>query len=444
MGLNGYRGPLRVAAAHAPPPLTISFGPWPEFLSARDLLVQGDDDTRVVGTLAMNVVPHDFVEAFGTLRARANSNSTGQPELIQSLGDLALGVKGFYPVQPFLSLGGLGRLELLNGVGDLGWSGSATSVHVLGLATLDARVLNPEAIVRAHLNFGYSIENGHNLVGDRPLSAVEQFAGNVTEFDMLNIALAVEVLPEEATPFLEWSLRVPLGARIDTPDVCVGDVPCPSEEGFSSFPHRLTLGVRGDVVPGLQLVGAVDIGLTATIVAGIPPMPTYNLVFGMVYDVGAGTTDRTVPCPEPAAGLAAAPAKPKAAVGRIQGKVVDGSTRRPLPGARVTYPERGFTDQLTGPDGVFESYDLPPGPVRVEVVADGHVPGAFQIPVPEGSVRFSFPLKPATAEAPPAPPKKAPPPPPGPETDPLGTSPPKPPPEPPPPPPPPAFDPLAP
>ena len=361
IGLEGWRGPLRVASADAPGPLKVGLGTYLELLSADGLLVEGDEDSRFVGTLVVNVVPADFVETFAILRARANRNSMGRPELIQSLGDFSLGAKGFYPVLPFLSVGGLGRLDFLNGVGDLGWTAGATSFHALALATLDARVLDPDAIVRAHLNLGYSFENGHSLVGDRPLTVQEQFGGNVVEFDMVNVALAIEVLPEPVTPFIEWGLRVPVGTRVDTPDVCTGDMPCPSEEGFASFPHWLTLGLAKEVLTGLTLRGAVDIGLTGRIVGGIPPVPRYNVVLGLVYDLCGCGEGSGVPCVQQPI-RPVEPARPPQ--GDILGRVVDASTRLPLPGARITYPQHTRTDQLTGPDGVFQSYDFPPGPVR--------------------------------------------------------------------------------
>ena len=141
----------------------------------------------------------------------------------------------------------------------------------------------------------------------------------------------------------------------------------------------------------------MDIGLTGRIVGGIPPVPRYNVVLGLVYDLCGCGEGSGVPCVQQPI-RPVEPARPPQ--GDILGRVVDASTRLPLPGARITYPQHTRTDQLTGPDGVFQSYDFPPGPVRVEVTADGYVPGAYQVPVPRGTVRFSFPLKPE-GEAPP-------------------------------------------
>lgn len=449
LGLLGAHGPLRVVAAHAPPALSIGTGLTLEMLSKDDLIVEGDSNTRVVGTLGLSVVPDDNVELFLTLRARANRNSTSVPELIQALGETSFGVKGFAPIQPGISVGGLGRIELLNGQGELGWKGDATSVRVAGLATIDGRVFDPEAIVRAHLNLGYTFHNGHNLTDGKPLTAVEQFAGNVTEFDTLDVAIGVEVLPEDVTPFLEWHLGVPLGTRIDTSDVCVEGQPCPADEGFGAFPHWITLGVMGEVVPGLSLRGALDLGLQSTIVSGLPATPPYNVILGLAYDVGsAGPAREAAPPPPPVA-----VEKP---VGRVRGRVVDSTTRQPLAEAKISYPETDKNAQLAGTDGIFMSYDLDPGAVRIEVSAEGYTTRAFQIPVGKSTVNFSFPLKPAAGipGAPPGatPPDKKPDPPKAAKPPPKKVTPPAAPggatPPPPPPPPPPkdpgAFDPLAP
>ena len=386
--LGGFHGPLRVAAAHAPAPLSIGTGLAFEVLSKDDMIVRGDSNTRVAGTLGFSVVPDENLELFLTLTSRANRNSTSVPELIQALGEASFGAKGFTGVSPGVSLGALGSVHLLNEQGELGWKGDATTVRVAALASIDGRAIDDEASVRAHFNLGYTLQNGHNLPGGRTLTAVEQFGGGITEFDTIDLGVALEAFPEGVTPFLEYMVQVPVGTRIDTSEVCVEGQPCPADEGFSSFPQRVSLGVAGQVVPGLSLRGAVDIGLQSTIVTGLPATPPYNVILGLAYDLGAPTA-------APAALSVAPPAPAEAPLGRIRGRVVDAATRQPLSGARVSYAKTGKTDQVVGDDGIFVSYGLKPGTVRIEVSNPGYNDRAFQIPVGEGTVNFSFPLKPA-------------------------------------------------
>jgi OOP family OmpA-OmpF porin len=396
-GISGATGVVRVLSAETPEPLHVSTGLSLQFLKSDDLIRTGDENGRVITDLAFGIVPTEHVEISALLRSSANHNSGGTPELVQSLGDLSLGLKVGYPALPFLSVGGALGLDLLNGEGRLLWDGDATSVHIKALATLDARALNPEAIVRAHLNIGYSFENGDALLGEREsLLPEEQFAWNAKQFDTVDLALAIEVLPEAVTPFIEWGLSIPVSFRNDTGDVCLDEEQlCPSEEGFAALPHRLTVGVMGEALPGMLLRAAVDIGLTREISQGIPAMPVWNAIVGLSYNIGQGGGPPQVIVREVQVEGTGGPAPG----GRIRGRVVDATTREPINGARVRYPRENRTDQVTPPNGIFTSYAFDPGAIRVEVSSPGYVKGAFQIPVTDRTVDFSFPLQPSGAGA---------------------------------------------
>ena len=82
--------------------------------------------------------------------------------------------------------------------------------------------------------------------------------------------------------------------------------------------------------------------------------------------------------------------------GRVRGRVVVIGTEDPVPGARITYTDRdGASRQLAGDDGHFVSYRFAPGPVAMNVTADGMHPGSCNTLIPEdgGDVEITCALQ---------------------------------------------------
>jgi hypothetical protein len=156
------------------------------------------------------------------------------------LGDSILGVKGFYEVLPFFTIGGDVGLHLLNTVGDIGLVGESTSVGIRLNATLDLRALEGvEFPFIARLNLEYYVDNSAALTNrveaaryaalpttgpdarlpieneDRHLlTRVERFALNINRTDAFNIGIGTE-FPIQVTsdftlsPIVEWVLSIP-------------------------------------------------------------------------------------------------------------------------------------------------------------------------------------------------------------------------------------------
>lgn len=398
-GLAGASGPLRLRAALSRPVGQFALGLWGQFLTMDDLIVEGDSDTRTRGALVGFFTPLDFLEISAAMRWASNDSTMTSPNLIQSQGDLLLGAKAFAPFAgaPGLSGGGVLALDASTAEGDVFWDPSATSVRLGGLLTWEAWAANPRVPLRLHANLGYSFENSLN-VADRKLRAVENFAHDALAFDTVDLGVGLEAVLGAFVPFLEWGLRVPVATRRDTDEVCIPQERCPGNEGFGSYPHWLTLGLRADPLPGLRLSAAVDLGLTRTVVTGIPAIPPYNLVFGLSYafDPTPEVEVRTV---EKVVTKEVTRVEPQ---GTVRGRVVDRLTRQPIPGARLEYPgvTPPRTAQATGADGSFESYPFPVGSkVRIEVsAAPAYQPKAFQVEMKDGGVEFTFSLEPSDEE----------------------------------------------
>ncbi|MBM4321071.1 MAG: hypothetical protein FJ125_14245, partial [Deltaproteobacteria bacterium] len=397
-GLGGLAGPLRVRAAGSLPVGTVGLAVWGQFLTMDDLIVKGDSDTRTRGSFAFSYAPLEFLEGALALRWSSNESNMTSPNLIQSQGDLQLALKAFslVPGAPGLSGGGVFGLDTYTGEGDVFWSGEATSVRLGGLLSWDAATVNPEIPLRIHANLGYSFENSR-YVTDRRLRPVESFAHDVLAFDTFDFGLAFDALLAPVIPFLEWGLRIPVATRTDTDEICVAQEKCPGNEGFSSYPHWITFGLRGEPYPGLLLSAGIDLGLTRTVVSGIPAIPPYNLIFGLSYGLNPRpwrelrTVEKVVvkevPAPAPRTGI-------------VRGRVVDKATRQPISLAIIRFPNLGKSALASSPDGSFESCTLVPGSKeRIEIQAEPfYEPKAFLVDIKEGQVDFTFSLEPSNKE----------------------------------------------
>jgi hypothetical protein len=93
--------------------------------------------------------------------------------------------------------------------------------------------------------------------------------------------------------------------------------------------------------------------------------------------------------------IAFALAVPSAAVAApLAGTVLDATTLEPIEGATVTPLDReGAAPATTGPAGRYRFADLPPGPLKVRIAADGYEPSDEQVDLPEaGSTDVVFVL----------------------------------------------------
>ena len=103
----------------------------------------------------------------------SNTNSLGQPELIQTQGDLTIGGQYAYSLKSGYTMGAVLNAHLMSDVGSGGFALDATSFELRGLFTVDYQRLEGEP-VRLHANLGYFVENGESQpnVSSRRLSKV--------------------------------------------------------------------------------------------------------------------------------------------------------------------------------------------------------------------------------------------------------------------------------
>jgi OOP family OmpA-OmpF porin len=387
-----------------------------DFFSARDFLEPGDKDQALSGQLSVSATPIEHLELFGALRSHGNSNSRGSPELLQVDGDVTLGAKLFTAVTPWLGLAAEARLTFLNAIGQLGPALDATSLGLRAAATADLRQLAAPLPLILRGNLGYLLDNSSELVSatenarydalplsnrrsfgseDRQLvSRIERFALGVNRVDRLDLALGIEAPLRVAEafylqPLLEWELGIPINRQgynclaVNTPATIAATDGCLAITGVAATPSSLTLGLR--VLPpvrGLSALVALDVGLlgTSKFVRELAPNQPWALIAMVGYSFDTRTPQPEIRYLQPTAAGTAHPLK--SAQRRVRGVVVERGSGTPIVGAVVHYSDPELNPQLTGTNGLFTSYELPPGALALEISHPDYDAGSCNIEMP--------------------------------------------------------------
>lgn len=412
---NTWLGPiggLRVVDGTSGPPGTLRMQFGFDYFSSDDYLFVTDQNEWLGGVLSLAVTPIEHLEVFGSLSTHANSNTLGDPVLLQVAGDVVLGVKGFTQVMPWLGVGGDLRFLFLNTIGDLGVIFKGTSVGFRGLATADLRRIEEPLPLVVRANFEYLLDNSGALVDGveqarydtlpsaKPIdneerhlvNRIERFALGINRVDMVTLALGVEAPLSVAEdfyiqPLLEWRLGIPVNRQgysclsIPTSAGPDGGDSCLAIEGLSAAPSTLSLGAR--VLPpvrGLSAMLAFDIGVmgSSTFVRELAPNRPWAVLFAVGYAIDART-------PKPQIHYVSAPAAPVAVAvekTRARGTVVERGFGTPIVGAIVRYPDTDLSPQLTNADGRFVSYPFDPGDVTIEITHPDYETGRCSAKIP--------------------------------------------------------------
>jgi outer membrane protein OmpA-like peptidoglycan-associated protein len=320
------------------------------------------------------------------------------------LGDTTLGVKGFTPAGTLgaFSAGGEVQLLLLNGSGDVGVAGGATSAMFRALGTADLRQLKSPLPLRFNVNLGYKVDNSAAAVEDveaarkRPISRIERFGLGISKVDAFQTALSAEAVFPFVQPFLEYSVDVPVNRQgyecftntVSRGDVCLGlsDLSDPNGSGigYAGVPSRLGLGAR--VTPfqaiesasgfrGLSASLGVEIGLsgTSTFVEEVTPQAPWTLYFGLGYAYDSKERPVVQAAPAPPVEKIVEVAAPQSLVRGIVRE--SGKSSQPVAGAILSFQGGGQPPLATGADGRFLSRHLEPGTYTFEIAAPGYKPG---------------------------------------------------------------------
>ncbi|MDH5672209.1 MAG: OmpA family protein [Myxococcales bacterium] len=381
-----------------------------------DFLHARDQNSWLGGTLSISGTVTSYLELFAAIENHAHTNTLGDPQLLQVLGDTTLGIKAFHGFTPWLTLGADFRVQVLNAVGDIGPVFDGASYGLRGLFSTDLRGLEDPLPLITRFSLDYFFDNSANLIEaveaqryqdlgpsarepvgteDRHLlTRVERFALGINRLDALSFTLGLE-MPLHAGgrvfihPLAEWNLSIPvnrqgyscllLATATGPEDPTDG---CLDKEGFAAMPSTLTLGARLHPGPrGLSFGLGVDIGLSGTsvFVRELAANRSYAVLFSMGYAVD---TTGMGPARVQEVEVVREVARPAPERMRIAGLVVDRESGVGIDGASVRYAGLDLTTQQTDGEGRFVSYGMEAGTVQLELAHPDYESGNCNVTVP--------------------------------------------------------------
>jgi outer membrane protein OmpA-like peptidoglycan-associated protein len=394
---TGETGLFRIASAETVDPGLVRLSLGIDFFKVGSFIEPDDGHAMVGGTLAISGSPIRYLELWLATRFQSNQNNLTTPQLLQSQGDLTLGVKGYYPIADLATVGLDLQLSFLNGIGSASFDFGATAFHVRALLTSDLYKATEKVPVRLHLNLGFLLDNSGNLIEDgAALTNAERYALGISDFNRVTLGLGVEVPVKYVTPFIEYSVEFPI-SYLATPGIVItgnglspNQTPAPPVADTIArpayqrvVPQRITPGVRITAIPDLTLDLVVEIGITPDVGTGVLAVPPYRVGFLASYPIDPFATSEpergppiTVPVIVPEA------VAPPPSTGSIGGLVKNKADGAPLEGAIVGFDRS--SPVATGSDGRFISQDLEPGPVTVTVRREGFQAGTASLEVAVG------------------------------------------------------------
>lgn len=395
-GLNahGVPGLQHAASAEAQKPNTYHVGFFGEVSGGSNMIRAGDQNTYAAGRMLVHAQIIEYFSANIGLEARNNVNNFGRPNAMLSQGDLTLGLRGHYSVLEYLHLAGDLTLDFPTGFGAAGIDFAGTSVRPRAMGTLEINPLIEEIEfpMVAHLNLGYRVDNSrHTVPDDVEPTRVERFAHGISAFNAVELGLGVEYDLPYVSPFAEWNVHFPVGGP---DDICSGrqTLQCPQQQGFASFPDKISFGLRGEPVEQLSLHAGVDLSLTARQAAGVPTTAPYKVFVGANWNIDPEPrVERVTKTVEKTRLVEEMPER-----GRIVGEVRDKESEMPVGGAQISYPDSDRSPQMAGTDnGAFRSYGFEPGKkVMVHVSHPDYKTKKVEVAIGKGKKNMEFALAP--------------------------------------------------
>jgi outer membrane protein OmpA-like peptidoglycan-associated protein len=363
-----------------------------EYLNQADFPVRSAQDIRSAITFAASFQPFEWGEIFVSYGAAANSNNRTSPNLIQSLGDLSLGVKASREWVKGLWAGADLRLLTFSGVGNQGVDRFAVGFRPTLLGTYDFRSLSRSVPVLFTLGLGFTLDTTAGLVQNQKLNASEEFALGVHAYNRFNFSAALEVPLPVVSPVIEYSLAAPLGVpngELTGPDGKFVNV-------AAAMPQTLGLGLKITAVKDLTLTTGVNLGLTRSVGLGVPATAPWNFFLGAGFAIdpfqrGETKFVDTIRERQLEVAKAVVPA-------RLEGAVTDAKTGQPLPGVIVAVA--GVKPSATDAAGRYESLALTGTSAKVSVAREGYKAVEREVTIADGqATKLDLALEPDEQKA---------------------------------------------
>jgi outer membrane protein OmpA-like peptidoglycan-associated protein len=369
--LDGPIGLYHMSTADVGPEHHLRFGLHGQYFSTNNVVVGGDSDSMLAGSLTLGFTPVRYLEIFGGILTSSNRNTrmseagrTDQ-DIIRAHGDLLLGPKLAVPVATGTAFGFEAGVRFLASASSLSFSPSSTSLWFGPLATLDLRPL-VGVPVRLHVNGSFYLDNSKNVYD---LSTATPESRQTAKFaygigaSRVRLAAGIDLPLEKYTgpvplrPFAEYHAEIVTAAA----DPALVDVP---PLGGPRDRQWLTFGLRTQVYRGATLDVGADVRLRSTGLAYEPPLPPYAVIFGASYPLDVDAFRKPVVVTQVIEKKVEAPPTE----GRIAGVAKDKSGKG-IGHAIVAVAGRPHASVVTDADGTFEIAALAPGPANVVVEA---------------------------------------------------------------------------
>jgi OmpA-OmpF porin, OOP family len=428
---NTYLGPvggINVVEAGSGAPQSFRIQLATDFFFKNDYLYPDDRTRYVGGALSLSVTPIEHLEisAAATTRSLRNRRDlyelepfSDPSEVLQTVGDPYIDIKSYGSVAPGVTLGGDVQIAFLTRPSDSDVDFAGVNATLRGNLSLDLREMPARVPLELRANASYVFDNSGKVVEKVEARRLEQLqdagltmgtsrdefrhialrherlAYNVNRVDHVSLALGLEApleLSERVAlhPILEWELWVPVNrqdydctrAVLPNGNKIPGQDSCLANEGVDTFPQHVTAGFRlFPALPGLNLLAAVDIGVggTTNFVRELAPTMPYRVMLAASYTVDLK--------PKPAVTVVKEVEKrvevPVAPIeGRVRGTVLEQDTTTPIANARVTFTGRELSPVVTDAEGHFASYAFAPGPVQIDLDAEGYRPASCHSEIP--------------------------------------------------------------
>lgn len=275
-GLTGDTGILRVHSAR-----TGVVGYWD--IGGHGLYFQqkgfttADDYNEFTGAQgSISWAPFLWLELYAASQIRENFNSTRDPNLDHANGALSAGAKLSLPIPNRtgpLWLAIKGGTRSPPNVDEIQFRPDTFGAEGSFIVTTD--FTERGFPFRFHGNLGYIYDRSGVLIVPNENPA-RTFALDLSKYNRYTYGAGIELPFKYVTPFVEiW------GAKPTDDAVKIEDSP-----GF------VTPGLRVTPIQGLSLDIAYDIGLTRSIIPGLPVTPQRQLVFGASYAFASQTVHR--------------------------------------------------------------------------------------------------------------------------------------------------------
>ncbi len=330
-----------------------------------------DEHARVRGTVNIGYSPFKWGELFMAVHSQANRNVRNQPgrqDPVQqfALGDLDFGVKGAHRMVRggAIGVGGQVGVGLLSGPGAL--SSKKVNFNIDALFTLDIRYLTQKQVpFRFTTNIGWMLDNSGKLYDFEGVDA--------TSREVSRFALGINTSRVRMRYGFDFPIRLgkekqyginpiaELSWDVATAEMTAfrQDKATPSPLPRSSM--WATIGLRANVISGLHIDVAADVGMVSPNFEYGPPVAPWSVILGLGWAIDPNPVIKEVPALNPVVET-----PPAVIDGRVVGQVLD-SSGTPVAGARVRFPGSAPNAILTDDAGNFTSYRFPEGPVTIQI-----------------------------------------------------------------------------